>query len=183
MHCLIYVYGNHERGMGHVYQSYALSCALKDTVGAQTTFVVLDHPEGLRKFRQWGLEVIDIPCIAPRAEQISLIERQIQTLSLDAVVVDILESPPDLMAYFRQKTECLVSIDDLGEGRFHADLLFNVIHHPPRLPGAQYTELTDLRYVILREAFAQAHQLKRISPVRFGGFSYLKVEAILLAAS
>lgn len=168
MHCVVYSYGSHERGMGHVYQSYALACALREVAGAQLTFLTPDYPEGMEKFRQWGLELIPVPRQLQDEEKNSFIEAKIADIEIDALIVDILESSPALMAYFRTKTSCLVSIDDIGAGRAYADLLFNVIHHPPRLPGASYLEINDLRYVILRQDFARAHQQKKEMPARVG---------------
>jgi len=168
MHCVVYSYGSHERGMGHVYQSYALACALREVAGARLTFLTPDYPEGMDKFRQWGLDLIPVPRQLPDEEKSSFIEAIIADIEIDALVVDILESTPALMAYFRTKTNCLVSIDDIGEGRAQADLLFNVIHHPPRVPGAAYREINDLRYVILRQDFARAHQREKSIPEQVG---------------
>lgn len=168
MRCLIYTYGSHERGMGHVYQSYALACALREVAGAQLTFLVPDFPEGLDKFRQWGLEPIPVPRQLLDEEKSSFIEAKIADKEIDALIVDILESSQALMAYFHSKTNCLVSIDDIGDGRVYADLLFNVIHHPPKVPGASYLEINDLRYVILRQDFARAHQREKGIPEQVG---------------
>ena len=56
MNCLIYTYGGHERGMGHIYQSRALAEEL-ERAGAQVQFIVPDVPEGVAKLREWGVRL------------------------------------------------------------------------------------------------------------------------------
>lgn len=150
--------------MGHVYQSYALSTALRDVADARITFLVPDYPDGLNKFRGWGVDIVEIPSKLSCEEKASFLEERISSRQVDLIISDILGSSQALMAYFRRKGRLLVSIDDIGDGRVYADLLFNVIHHPTRPLGARYTELSDLRYVIIRDEFRQFHaQAKEIS--------------------
>ena len=53
MNCVIYTYGGHERGMGHIYQSRAMAGEL-ERLGVQVQFIVPDVPEGVAKLREWA---------------------------------------------------------------------------------------------------------------------------------
>jgi UDP-2,4-diacetamido-2,4,6-trideoxy-beta-L-altropyranose hydrolase len=165
MNCVIYTYGGHERGMGHIYQSRAMAGEL-ERLGFQVQFIVPDVPEGVAKLREWGLSLQEIPYQASEQEKIVIIEELLAGKQVSVVVMDILESTPGLMSYLGGRSDLLVSIDDIGEGRVHADLLFNIIHHPKRLSEAKYREINDLNYAILRPQFFQAHEVEKHIPER-----------------
>ena len=166
MNCFIYTYGSHERGMGHIYQSCGLARAMEEEVGAEVRFLVPDHPEGLNKLREWNLDIVEVPRHLADKKKISHIGDLLSASGVDVVIMDVLESSPVLMEYFRKQATCLVSLDDIGPGRDFADLLINVIHHPPRNAQASYVEINDLNYVILRESFHLAHKRAKEIPNR-----------------
>jgi spore coat polysaccharide biosynthesis predicted glycosyltransferase SpsG len=165
MSCFIYTYGSHQRGMGHIYQSGALAEALAEELAMRPVFLVPDFPEGVAKLLEWGHEVVAVPRHLTGPHRIAYLEDRVPG-AVEVVVVDVLESDRELMEHFRSRAQCLVSLDDIGEGRVHADLLVNVIHHPPRPAGATYTEISDLGYVILRQAFHAVHELPKPVPAR-----------------
>ncbi len=138
--------------MGHIYQSRAIAQALSCN-GSEVRFIVPDVPEGVAKLRQWGMDVREIPHSIPDGEKIAHIDAVLGVWSPDVVIVDILESSPELMAYMARISSALISLDDIGEGRIYADVLVNVIHHPKRPEGATYQEVNDLNYVVLRPEF------------------------------
>jgi len=163
VNCAIYTYGGHERGMGHIYQSRALAEELRKN-GAQVRFIAPDVPEGVAKLREWGMDVLEIPHQWDDTEKVAHIDRLLAGELIDVAIVDILESSPSLMCYWAQRADLLVSLDDIGAGRGWADLLINVIHHPERLPDAQYREINTLNYVVLRGEFHRAHQRVKYVP-------------------
>lgn len=165
MKCVIYTFGGHERGMGHIYQSRAIAQVLSQG-GADVRFVVPDVPEGVAKLREWGLNVRAVPHTLSDREKTAHIDQILGNWSPDIAIIDILESSPELMAYMAEVCDVLVSMDDIGEGRIYADLLVNVIHHPVRPTGAVYREVNDLNYVVLRPEFEEAHRVKKEIPDR-----------------
>jgi UDP-2,4-diacetamido-2,4,6-trideoxy-beta-L-altropyranose hydrolase len=167
MNCLIYTYGGHERGMGHIYQSKALATELEQA-GAQVKFIVPDVPEGVCKLREWDLDMLEISYESSDEEKISQLESGLAGRTIDVVVFDVLESSPALMRYMKTRAGLLVSLDDIGEGRDYADLIINVIHHPPRRAEACYEEINELNYAIIRADFAKAHKVAKIIPPRVG---------------
>jgi len=163
LNCLIYTYGGHERGMGHIYQSRALAEEL-ERAGAQVQFIVPDVPEGVAKLREWGVRLQEIPHAAPEGEKVAAIDGHLEGQKVDVAIIDMLESTPPLMKYMAERADLLVSIDDIGAGRGWADLLINVIHHPERPDGARYREINDLNYAILRPEFYRAYQAEKDVP-------------------
>ncbi len=157
MNCVIYTYGGHQRGMGHIYQSLAMADELERR-GDAVKFVVPDVPEGVAKLREWGKEVYEIGHQLPDEEKVSRLGQLMAEWNIDIAIVDILESTPTLMRFMADRADLLVGLDDIGPGRTCADLLINVIHHPPRPNGARYCEINDLNYVVLRPEFQLAHQ-------------------------
>ena len=168
MRCVIYTYGNHDRGMGHVYQSYALATALADHHDCKVTFLVPDYPAGIGKLSEWDLDVVPIPHALSGQQKLDRVAKHLTQLEPDVAVMDILESPPRLMAMLRSYVSLLVSIDDIGAGRAYADVLFNVIHHPPLPQGPSYTEFRDLGFVILRDSFRLLASRHKPVPKRAG---------------
>src|SRR5262249_47733596 len=73
--------------------------------------------------------------------------------------VDMLDTPADAMASIKATGVPLVTFDDRGPGRFHADAIINVLveePEPERLrPGTRLLEGGD--YVVLDPIFAEAH--------------------------
>lgn len=163
MNCVIYTYGGHQRGMGHIYQSRALADELVQA-GARVQFIVPNIPAGVHKLREWGMDVLEIPYESTDEKKISQIERQMAGEGIDVAIVDILESATPLMCYMANKADLLVSLDDIGDGRVWADLLINIIHHPSRPAGAHYREINDLNHVVLRPEFHKAHQRDKVIP-------------------
>jgi spore coat polysaccharide biosynthesis predicted glycosyltransferase SpsG len=151
--------------MGHIYQSRALATELA-CAGSEIRFIVPDVPAGVEKLREWGLQVLEISHQLPDEEKISQIEDHLGGQDLDVIIVDILQSSPTLMQYMANKADLLVSLDDIGEGRDFADLLINVIHHPPRGPEARYKEINELNFAIIRADFAEAHKMHKSIPNR-----------------
>lgn len=186
MRCLIYTYGSHQRGMGHVYQSMALAGAI-EAEGDQVEFVVPDYPAGLEKFKQGHWPILAVPRHLEEAERIAYIDGRLEG-EVDVAVLDILESSTQLARYWSGRAALLAAIDEIGPGRVHADLLFNVIHRPPRPPGATYEEINRLDHVILRPEFAGetapgtcAERVRRILVSQggsdtFGGLVHLVAE-------
>ena len=154
MRCLIYTYGSHQRGMGHIYQSMALADAL-EAEGARVEFVVPDHPAGLEKLGEGRWPLLAVPRHMGDAERIAYIDARLEG-EVDLALLDILESGDELAEYWAGRAGLLAALDEIGPGRRHADLLVNVIHRPPRPDGATYTEINRLDHVILRPEFALA---------------------------
>jgi spore coat polysaccharide biosynthesis predicted glycosyltransferase SpsG len=151
MRCLIYTYGSHQRGMGHIYQSMALATAL-EADGAQVEFAVPDYAAGLDKLAVERWPLLAVPHRLTEAERIAYMAKYLPG-SVDVAVLDILESSVALAQFWAQRATALVAIDEIGPGRRHADVLVNVIHHPPRPQGAEYQEIRRLDHVILRNDF------------------------------
>jgi UDP-2,4-diacetamido-2,4,6-trideoxy-beta-L-altropyranose hydrolase len=149
--------------MGHIYQSHALAEELLQS-GAQVQFIVPDVPEGLAKLRAWELDVHEIPHELPDLEKISHIDALLVGRDVDVFIVDILESTSSLMRYMATKATLLVSLDDIGTGRVWADLLINIIHHPPRAAEARYREVNELNYVVLRPEFHREFERVKKNP-------------------
>lgn len=85
----------------------------------------------------------------------------------DVLIVDRLEVPPDEMRRLKRGARVLVSLDDVGAGRWEADLAFNALYaaKSPKPAGASAEARDGLDYLFLDPAFS-ALGPKTLGPVR-----------------
>jgi len=158
---LIYTYGNHQMGMGHVFRMSNLAMFLKNR-GHEIMFFVPDWEEGISKIHQDGWQPIPILC--EKFEDAATYRRHLHNLVFDCIIVDALDVDESIMKVFREKTPLLLSFDNKGQGRVIADILFNILYKCTPTLAAPKLEINDFRYLILHPGFSKINRKKKIIP-------------------
>ena len=150
MNILIYTYGNHQMGMGHIYRMLNLGVELKKR-GHKVSVLIPSWKEGINKFTENGFELIKIP--TTYFEDIVRYKQQLNTCFYDCIIVDALNVDKSIMKIFREKTNILLSLDNVGEGRFFSDILINLLYRcEPKLKKPKL-EINSFDYLILNKDF------------------------------
>ena len=144
MRILFRTEGNHTQGMGDVFGSLAIAEQF-NARDDEVLFLISGGP-ACDVLRNHGYK-FDI------ANSVEDERRTLHTFSPDAVVVNKLNNSPTEIAAL-QSGAFIVTIDDSGEGARFADLNINVLYP---IPGS----VSDLKYVALRHAFADAHARRK----------------------
>jgi spore coat polysaccharide biosynthesis predicted glycosyltransferase SpsG len=150
MDVLIYTYGNHEMGMGHIYRMLNLASALKKR-GHGILFLMPSWAEGIKKIREEGGEIKEIPIAFFEEEHVY--KHLLGDRFFDCIIADALNVSENIMKLFREKTKLLLSLDNIGDGRFFSDVLINILYKcEPKLKKPKI-EINSFDYLILNENF------------------------------
>lgn len=159
MNILIYTYANHQMGMGHVYRMSTLGSFLKKREH-DILFFIPDWEEGVTKIFQEGWSQISIPI--NQFENEIHYKKKLHNLRFDCIIVDALNVSEPIMNIFREKTNLLISFDNIGHGRFLTDILINVLYkRPPPLPAPKF-EINSYSHIIISNEFGEIHQKEKL---------------------
>jgi UDP-2,4-diacetamido-2,4,6-trideoxy-beta-L-altropyranose hydrolase len=129
----LYTFGGPKIGTGHLFRCLALARWLdRMSEPAEIQFEVIDlDPNGPAAARSIVGSRTGHPC---RIHQ----DPELGGGHWDVLVVDRLRVPPQAMQSLRRRTRYMVSIDDVGPGRFFADAALNPLYRScePRFPGS-----------------------------------------------
>lgn len=134
-------------GMGHVYRCLTLADALLDRFPmAELVFLMDEGVEGQQRVRA---------TVGPEQVQ-SFRLGEVPSPWCDVVIVDRLQVSPEAMMAFRQGCGFLVSLDDVGPGRWCADLAVGALYLPQvgRPPDSGTRSVDGLSMLALGNAFA-----------------------------
>lgn len=150
MNVLIYTYGNHKIGMGHVYRMSNLASLLKKR-GYNILFLMPSWAEGIKKIREEGWKIKEIS--VDLFEQEHVYKRLLGAQFFDCIIADALNVSKNIMKLFGEKGKLLLSLDNIGVGRFFSDILINILYRTePRLMKPKI-EINSFDYLILNENF------------------------------
>ncbi|MEW5768641.1 MAG: UDP-2,4-diacetamido-2,4,6-trideoxy-beta-L-altropyranose hydrolase [bacterium] len=173
MRIVFRVDADHKIGMGHLVRCLALAAQLKQKIGAEITFVTSTEREVRHKVEQagYGLAVVSSKFDLP------------SDLKGDIILTEIRDTELPYMQELRTRGQVLVTFDDLGQGRYAADLVVDANLDPEedqdRLQMAHLLRgypgwrngtklpryLLGPDYIILREDFTRlADQPRKINP-------------------
>ncbi len=150
MNILIYTYGNHEMGMGHIYRMLNLASLLKKR-GHNLLFFIPSWNEGIRKITEYNWKILKIPMGS--FEQESIYKQLLDNYTFGCIIADALDISKNIIKLFKEKTKLLVTLDNIGDGRFLSDILINILYkREPRLKKPKI-EVNSFDYLILNENF------------------------------
>ena len=158
----LYVFGGPTIGTGHLFRCVALSKWFeRNFEGLEVVFELIDSdPCGV-------CAVKDI--ISSRCDNKIFVHNDwiIENTRWDVLVVDCLQVDPDIMRDLGQRTDCLVSIDNVGVGRFEADIALNPLYGGVAAPHYARLEkdMQGIEYQILSPAFSVSPSSWRETPV------------------
>ncbi len=142
-------------GMGHVYRQVRLGRVLRSR-GMDIEFFVTEHPPSIELLRQENFS----PKIIAKENDLP---EEINTI-FDLVLLDIQDTGKDFISALRERSQKIMSFEDLGKGRNFVDLLVDCNLEPDQ---AQYLKpavkaLFGLPYSVLAEEYEQFHQREKI---------------------
>jgi len=142
-------------GMGHVYRQIRLGKVLRSR-GMDIEFFVTDHPPSIELLRR---ENFPPKIVADKDD----LPGKMDT-AIDLVLLDIQDTGKDFILALRNRSQKVMSFEDLGEGRNFVDLLVDCNLEPEQ---AQYLKspvkaLFGLPYSVLAEEFGQFHLQEKI---------------------
>jgi spore coat polysaccharide biosynthesis predicted glycosyltransferase SpsG len=159
MNILIYTYGNHQMGMGHVYRMLNLSHCLKKK-GHTVIFLSPSFKEGISEIKKNKEKIVFIP--KNSFEKVSVYNSLIKNGHFDCIIADALDIAKPIMKLFKRKSAILLSFDNIGEGRFFSDILINVLYRKsPKLKKPKI-EINSFDYLILNDNFKKFHLKEKI---------------------
>jgi len=120
-----------KRGMGHITRCLAIANALRKNRDAEILFITWGFSEGLNKVLDAGYKVKEIPMIINPEDELNLIINFLKEFNPHLIVVDMLDTNPDLMKRIKELGIVLLSFDDLGPGKNYSDILiYNLVKNP-----------------------------------------------------
>ena len=159
MDVLIYTYGNHKMGMGHVYRMLNLASALKKR-GHDILFLMPSWAEGITKIKEEGWKIKEIS--VDLFEQEHVYKRLLGDRFFNCIITDALNVSENIMKLFGEKAKLLLSLDNIGDGRFYSDILINILYRTePRLMKPKI-EINSYDYLILNENFKKFNLKEKI---------------------
>lgn len=159
MNILIYTYGNHKMGMGHIYRMLNLATLLREK-GHNILFLVPSWKEGIKEISKQGEKIIKIPINDFKRE--SPHKSLLEDHSFDCIIVDALNVAKPIMKLFRNKAKILLSLDNTGNGRIFSDILINVLYRKKPTLLKPKIEVNDFNYLILNRNFKKFNAKKKI---------------------
>jgi spore coat polysaccharide biosynthesis predicted glycosyltransferase SpsG len=159
MDILIYTYGNHEMGMGHIYRMLNLASLLKER-GHNISFLMPSWAEGVKKITECKWRTLEIPLDLFEGEQ--TYKRLLDDRIFDCIVVDALDVSKNIMKLFKENTKLLLSLDNIGDGRFLSDILINILYTCELKLKKPKIEINSLDYLILNENFKKFNLKEKI---------------------
>jgi spore coat polysaccharide biosynthesis predicted glycosyltransferase SpsG len=172
-----------EIGTGHVLRSIKLADALKSTPDFQDAEILFATREqtpyelGGKFLRQASYDLIEHSGLEPNSE---CELRSVIQAQPDIVIFDRLETTADLVVNLKDAGIFVVSLDDLGQGRFHADLaihsLFQNVEPKPNI-------FVGYEYLFLVSDEIVRTELRRIASkvfVSFGGYDKRQLSTYFL---
>lgn len=142
----LHTFGDPVMGMGHVYRCLALSQALQARFpDADIVLLMDDGAEGKALARD-----------AFPGEVLGLRLGETPAPACDVLVVDRLQMPPPAMSALRDGAAFVVSLDDVGPGRWLADLAVGALYLPqcPQPPESRTVAADGLAMLAIGAAFA-----------------------------
>ena len=158
----IRVDGYRKIGMGHIYRGLTLANLFTEH---DVIFVLRECSDiGIRKIRESNYRYL---VIKEDEDIFDLIDEY----HVDLVINDILNTNVSYMSKLKEKCSKVINFEDLGEGRFLADMVFNDIYSPRKESDNHFY---GSKYYCLREEFITATPQKMCESVHnilvlFGG--------------
>lgn len=148
--------GGHGIGLGHVMRCLALGLELK-ALGHQVFFISVRGIQVEQLITGYGLRVIAISEPQSLSEEIELISQVIKDNDCNIVITDSYKLNQDYLIKLKEKTGLLISIDDLNNWAWPADVVINGNLNAKDLNYRSLDEGTSFflggQYTLLRSEF------------------------------
>lgn len=157
--------GGYPIGTGHIFRAVRLIAALRERGQLCARLMLAEDAAALQIVGASGAQLCVLPprrdkkAVKPLLQAAPVLE-QVAVDRPDVIVVDMLDTPEEEMAALAATGVPLVTFDDRGPGRFHADLIVNVLVTEPTPPllRPETRLLEGPAYAVLDPIYAEAHR-------------------------
>ncbi|MDL1971509.1 MAG: UDP-2,4-diacetamido-2,4,6-trideoxy-beta-L-altropyranose hydrolase [Candidatus Desulfofervidaceae bacterium] len=146
--------GGRKLGTGHIIRQLMIAKELKRLTQKEIIFLMKDIPEGIQRVEKEGFLVKKLPTNMNLISEAKQILNIFESILPDLLIIDILGTSKDYMKLLKTKTR-IVSFDDHTEGKYLADLRFNILELNKETPALNLFE--GPKYVTLNPAFYAYH--------------------------
>ncbi|UTE77495.1 PseG/SpsG family protein [Rossellomorea sp. KS-H15a] len=126
---LIRADGNRDRGMGHLYRILNISDYLGNTEHIKITILTKGHKETIDFFSKKSLKNYNVIFLPNDVDKFS--ESNFITSNFDTIIFDTLDNEIEYLKSFANKTNKIISFDDLGTGLSLCDTVINALVNTP----------------------------------------------------
>jgi len=160
---LFRVDGSNKLGMGHIIRSVAIANELRKSKNMVPIFLTKNFPIAIKKIKENNFHAEIIPRNTNIKEEIKLALDAIKKTNSRVVMTDIQNINLDFLKGIKRKIDCIVSIDDLGSIKKHADIIINGSVVDKRLiyknKMARY--FLGPKHMIINQSFAGMYKKKK----------------------
>ena len=139
---VFHVFGDFKIGMGHIFHSLSLA---HEITNHEVIFVCN---------KKYELAVKEIASMDYRVISTENEEKTILDLKPDLIVNDILNTKVNFIKKIKKNGAMVVNFEDLGDGAYHADMVFNELYEKPIKNGNNF--YWGHKYISLRNEFDNA---------------------------
>jgi len=166
--------GGAKLGTGHIIRQLMIVKELKNKTQAEIKFLMKDIPEGVERVKKEGFLVKRLPETESLVSEANLIFDYLKNENPDLLILDILNTSKKYVEILKKLNIKIVSFDDHSEGKYLADLRFNILELGIEPPAPNLFE--GPKYVTLHPVYVEYHyKIKEIKKqankilITFGG--------------
>ena len=148
--------GGTKLGTGHIIRQLMIAKELKKKIRqAEIEFLMKNIPEGIKKVQEEGFSVRIISETADLVSEAELIVEYLKNKNPSLLILDILDTSKKYIEILKKLKAKIVSFDDHSDGKYLADLKFNILELDIE-PGASNL-FEGPEYVTLHPIYAEYH--------------------------
>jgi len=152
--------GGTRLGTGHIIRQLMMAKELKKRLNnLEITFLMKDIPEGVERVRDEGFAVKELPQFKDLIEESAFIFDYLKDRKPKLLIIDILDTCKEYITTLKKLEAKIVSFDDHSEGKYFADLRFNILELEREEPAPNLFEGPE--YVTLNPIYAKYHNKEK----------------------
>ena len=152
--------GGARLGTGHIIRQLMIAKELKKRLPfSKVEFLMKNIPEGIERVKKEGFSVKCFPQDIDLSSESRLIFDYLKNKYPDLLIVDILDTSEEYIKLLKSLGTKIISFDDHSEGKYFADLRFNILELGEETPASNLFEGPE--YVTLNPIYAKYHDKEK----------------------
>ncbi len=147
--------GGVSLGTGHIIRQLMIAKELKKRANLTVEFFMKDIEEGVKRVEKEGFVVRKFSKTLSLNDEAKFIANFLKKNNTDLLIVDILDTSKEYISTLKETGVKIVSFDDHSEGKYLADLRFNILEFDEEDPSPTLFE--GPKYVTLDPVYAVYH--------------------------
>jgi len=146
-------------GTGHIVRELMIARELQKNTHATIEFLMRNTQEGIKKVEKEGFAVKRLSKTLTLDDEANFITDYVRSKGADLLIIDILDTSKNYMSILKTTDIKIVSFDNHAEGKYLADLRFNILEFSQETPAPNLFEGPE--YVTLNPVFYDYHVKKK----------------------